>query len=183
MRRFPLQASFITVPMCVRASRVVQYTRNEFAVNKKQKNRQVLSCFRNYFVNMIHTSPLFNPPSPKPKWRHSICIMSQGCQRVGFLHPSHWNSERSVWCTNWLVLELFECRDSTVSRLWVVELEHMYREAVATYFKIPRYFPAENQESSEQFRGPRFENRTSTLASMHANISTEILRMMMPHNY
>ena len=56
--------------------------------------------------------------------------------------------------------------------------ENVQGEAVAAYFKIPRNLPAGYQETSDQFPGPRLDNRTSTLESMHANISTETLRMM-----
>jgi hypothetical protein len=99
---------------CVRASRVVQYTRTETVVNKNRekivKSDPVFDI--SSWIWYTH-HPSLIPLSTKPKWRHSICIMSRGCQGVGFLYPSHWIAERSVWCANWLVLELFQFTDFT----------------------------------------------------------------------
>jgi hypothetical protein len=116
MRRFALQASFITVPVWVRACVrqelfKIRKLRTPLIKKKTVKSSPVFEI--SSWIWYTH-HPSLTPP-PQTQMTSQFCTTAHGCQRGELLHPSHWNAERSVWCTKWLVRELFESTDSTYS--------------------------------------------------------------------
>ena len=95
------------VRACVRASRVVQYTRTEFAVNgnknKNQSSPVLFSKISSWIWYTHHPSliPHPLPPPKKTKWHRSICITSQGCQRVDFISRTETLNDPCGVPTDW----------------------------------------------------------------------------------